>query len=70
VTGQGTVEYVSLEGGFYAIDLKDHHYTPVNLPAEAQVNGQRVSIVAVTQPETVSFLPGPFIRIISLELVR
>ena len=39
----GTVKYVSLEGGFWAIYGDDNkHYDPINLPVEFQIEGKRI----------------------------
>jgi len=43
VSGNGTVRYLLLEGGFYGIITDDgEHYDPVNLPREFQVDSLRV----------------------------
>ena len=43
VSGNGTVLYLDLEGGFYGVITDDGgHYDPVNLPREFQVDSLRV----------------------------
>lgn len=43
VRGTGTVEWFSLEGGFFAIRGDDDRaYEPINLPAELREDGLRV----------------------------
>jgi hypothetical protein len=43
VTGDGIVQYIALEGGFYAIrDVDGHDYDPTNLPAEFRKDGLAV----------------------------
>ena len=37
-----TVEFVSLEGGCWALRTDDGYYEPMGLPAELRNNGQRV----------------------------
>jgi hypothetical protein len=43
VSGDGVVQYVTIEGGFYAIrDVAGHDYDPTNLPAEFRKDGLAV----------------------------
>ena len=46
VSGNGTVTYIDLEGGFYGIVADDgEHYLPTALPAEYRQDGLRVAFV-------------------------
>jgi hypothetical protein len=72
IVDQGTVRYETLEGGFFSIRSdRGRTYDPINLPAEAQVDGQRVKFVARSRPDLVSHhMVGMLIEIQSLELIR
>jgi hypothetical protein len=70
VVGRGTVRHETLEGGFYAIHGDDGKlYDPINLQANAQVDGQRVRFVGVSRTDLVSYRPGIIIELKSLELL-
>ena len=48
-TGQGTVRYIELEGGFFGIITESgDHLLPENLPSELQVDGLRVTYSGMT----------------------
>jgi len=68
---KGTVRYVNLEGGFYAIYADAGPlYDPINLRQDAKVEGQRVRFVAESRPDLVSYhMVGMIIEIKSLELL-
>jgi hypothetical protein len=67
----GTVQYVDLEGGFYAI-VGDGggHYDPTNLPAWAQEDGLRVRFVARTVGGASVHMWGTLVHLESLEGAR
>jgi hypothetical protein len=53
VSGNGTVIFVDLEGGFYGIVADDGtHYHPTNLPDEFKVDNLSVSFTAAPQAST------------------
>jgi hypothetical protein len=56
VTGNGVVQYVTLEGGFYAIrDVDGHNYDPTNLPAEFKKDGLAVRYAGRVLRDAMSF---------------
>ena len=67
----GTVQYISLEGGFYAIRGGDGKtYDPINLPDEYQHDGMRVQVKARTRDNVVSVhMAGPIIEILAIEKI-
>ena len=71
IIADGTVRYETLEGGFYAIHADNGRlYDPINLAAEARIDGQRVRIVAQSRPDLQSaHMVGMLIEIRSLELL-
>lgn len=70
IFGEGTVRYDSLEGGFYEIRTDAGIYDPINLQADARVDGLRVRFVARPRPEMPSaHMVGLIIEIKSLERI-
>ena len=68
VSGNGTVTYVDLEGGFYGITAGGGRYLPVNLPAEYQQDGLRVRFVADVLKDTVTLQQwGTPVEIVEIE---
>ena len=69
----GTVEYVQLEGGFWAIEGETgpgetQTYEPTNLPESFKVDGQRVRVRAKIREDMASiYQAGPIIEIRSIE---
>lgn len=65
VSGAGTVRYVALEGGFYAIILSDdRHFDPINLPPEFQRDGATVRISGVVRTDLLStHMYGPLLEL-------
>jgi hypothetical protein len=65
----GTVEFISLEGGFYAIRTADGKtYDPINLPQEYHHQGMRVRVKARMRGDVASVhMAGPIIEILSIE---
>ena len=65
----GTVEFISLEGGFYAIRAADGKtYDPINLPQEYHHHGMRVRVKARMRGDVASVhMAGPIIEILSIE---
>jgi hypothetical protein len=65
----GTVEFISLESGFYAIRAADGKtYDPINLPKEYQRHGMRVRVKARMRNDVASaHMAGPSIEILSID---
>jgi hypothetical protein len=66
---RGSIEFDGqLEGGWWYIQSESGEtYTPIEgLPGEFKVPGMRVQATLVAT-EAVSFLPGPFVRVVRLE---
>jgi hypothetical protein len=56
VSGDGVVQYVTIEGGFYAIrDVDGHNYDPTNLPAEFRKDGLAVRYSGRIRRDAASF---------------
>ncbi len=54
---QGTITYVSIEGGFYGIlDKKDNHYEPINLLEEFELDGLAIFVIARFRRDLGSFV--------------
>jgi len=69
VSGNGTVTYVDLEGGFYGITAAGGRYLPVNLPAEYQQDGLRVRFVADVLEDTVTLQQwGTPVELVEIEV--
>lgn len=72
VSGIGTVQYVGLEGGFYAIVDRDteRRYVPRSLPEDDRIDGLAVRFRLRLKPNQPSFrMWGIPAEIISLERV-
>jgi hypothetical protein len=54
ISGNGTITYVDLEGGFYGITAGGGRYLPVNLPDEFRQDGLQVRFVADILTDTVT----------------
>jgi putative hemolysin len=55
VTGNGTITYVDLEGGFYGIITEGgDRYYPLDLPDDYKVDGMRVRFTAIITEDTVT----------------
>ncbi|KUK63503.1 MAG: hypothetical protein XE10_0326 [Methanoculleus marisnigri] len=69
ITGNGTVTYVDLEGGFYGITADDGEcYLPAGLPAAFQEDGLRVMFVVDVASETATIQQwGTPVDIVSIE---
>ncbi|MCK9307604.1 MAG: DUF333 domain-containing protein [Methanoculleus sp.] len=69
ISGNGTVTYVDLEGGFYGIIADDgERYLPADLPAEFQEDGLRVTFVVDIASETATIQQwGTPVDIVSME---
>ena len=68
IAANGTVRYQDLEGGFWGIVADDGaHYDPMNLAAEFQHDGLRVTFRAKPSKQGVSFhMWGTVIEITSI----
>lgn len=69
---KGTVKYVSLEGGFWAIYGDDgKHYDPLNLPKEYQSEGKRIKFTFKERNDLASFhMWGTIIEIIEINELK
>jgi hypothetical protein len=65
LTGTGTVRWISLEGGFYAIRGDDNvTYDPINLPAELREDAVRVRFQVRVRNDLVGYhMVGPIVEI-------
>lgn len=65
----GTVAYMDIEGGFYAIHGEDgRKYAPVNLPEAYRRDGLTVNVTARLKTDTVGVhMYGAIIEIVSIE---
>lgn len=70
ITTQGTVEYIPLSGGFYGIVTDaGEQYLPLNLGAEFQISGLRVSFSARREPDAMTvFMWGTTVWILSMQI--
>ena len=67
VTGTGTVRWISLEGGFYAIRGDDGvTYDPINLPTEFRGDPIRVRFRAEVRPLVGIHMVGPIVEIVEI----
>ncbi len=66
--GTGTVQFITVEGGFFAIRGDDGVvYDPRNLPAAFQKDGMRVRFEARVRNDMGSFhMVGPIVDVISI----
>jgi putative hemolysin len=72
ISGNGTITYIDLEGGFYGIVGDDgEQYLPLDLDRQYQVDGMRVAFTAETEKDTVTIQQwGTPIRVLSLEEIE
>ena len=71
ISGTGTIQFVALEGGFYGILADDgHHYDPINLDQELQVDGLRIRFTAQERKDLASFhMWGDIIELVEVEKI-
>jgi len=68
VETRGTVQYGNLETAWWFIEADSGVlYTPFPLPEEFKVAGLRVQASLLLLTDTVSFFPGTYVRIVSIE---
>jgi len=69
ISGNGTITYVDLEGGFYGIVGDDgNRYLPLDLGREHQVDGMRVAYTVELEKDTTTIQQwGTPVRVVSLE---
>jgi hypothetical protein len=67
--GTGTIAFLSIEGGFYAIRSDEGTvYDPQDLPNEFQVDGLRVRFVVRVLRQALGFhMVGPIVRVLDIE---
>lgn len=67
--GNGTVVFLSIEGGFYGIKGDDgRNYDPVNLPVDMQKEGLRVRFEAKELKDMASFhMWGALVQIVHIQ---
>jgi hypothetical protein len=65
----GTIQFFSLEGGFFAIRADDGKtYDPINLPAEYHKDGIRVRFKGRLRTDLVGVhMIGPIVEIVAIE---
>jgi hypothetical protein len=65
----GTVQFFSLESGFFAIRAEDGKtYDPINLPREYQKDGLRVRFKGKLRPDLAGVhMVGPLVEIVTIE---
>lgn len=68
----GTVKYVSLEGGFWAIyGDNNKHYDPINLPKEFWIEGKRIQFSFRERNDLASFhMWGVIIELIEIKEIK
>ena len=66
IAGEGTIEFLEIEGGCWTIQTESERYLPRNLPEEFLVDGLAIQFEASTQVSGASFCPG---RIIDLSWI-
>ncbi len=65
---RGTVQYGNLETGWWCIEADSGVlYTPFPLPDEFKLAGLRVQASLLLLTDTVSYFPGTYVRIVSIE---
>jgi hypothetical protein len=65
----GTVEFVELEGGCWAIKVGDVYNQPTNLSSEFQQDGLAVRVRLERQENMASIcMIGPIVRVVSIRL--
>ena len=61
----GTMTFVDLEGGYWAVVSDGENYIPLNLPENYKVEGKRVTFEVVEQPDMVGIhMGGTYVEII------
>ena len=72
ISGTGVVTYIDLEGGFYGVVSDDgEKYDPINLGAEFQVDGLRVSFEVKIREDMVStHMWGTLVEIVKIEKLK
>lgn len=68
VSGVGTVEFLDLEGGCWAITTEAERYEPTNLPPEFEEDGLRVRFEAELRGDAASVCQiGPIVELQRIE---
>ncbi len=72
ITGNGTITYIDLEGGFYGIVTDDGtNYLPIDLPEEYRIDGLQVQFVADLEEGVAGVQQwGAPVDIVSIDPVR
>ena len=64
---EGEVNYMEIEGGFWAIEAGNETYEPTNLPSKFQKDGLDVTVAANVEENVGSIrMVGPVIRIVDI----
>lgn len=64
----GTVEYLHVEGGCWAIDVSGKTYLPHNLPEQYRIDGQPVRVVFYETPNMGSVcMVGPVVTLVAIQ---
>ena len=70
ISGTGTVQFVTLEGGFYGIVGDDgHYYDPTNLSQELQEDGTRVRFTAERRDVASAHMWGQVVELVEIERI-
>ncbi|MCD6563489.1 MAG: protease complex subunit PrcB family protein, partial [Thermoproteales archaeon] len=71
ISANGTIEYISLEGGFYGIVTDEgEKYLPLNLPEEFKKEGLRVWFKAKPKNVATNQMWGKPIEILEIKLIK
>ncbi len=71
IRGTGTIRYMSIEGGFFAIRGDDGvTYDPASLPQPFQADGLRVRFLAVPRSGVSVHMVGVMVKIVSIDALR
>jgi hypothetical protein len=64
----GTVRFIDVEGGCWAIETDDATYEPINLPAELRVDGLDVAFEATVRDDLASIcMVGQIVELLRIE---
>jgi len=71
ISGTGTLQFITLEGGFYGIVADHgHHYDPINLGQELQEDGIRIRFKAEKRKDLASaHMWGDVVELVEVERI-
>ena len=71
ISGNGTIKYIPLEGGFYGIETeKGEKYLPLNLPEEFKEDGLKVWFKAKPKKDKTIQMWGTPVEILEIKLIE